>query len=88
MFQAIYRHDFSEPELVGTSTLLKCDEVSCEDQKFIENVERETSKKEDHYVSSLLFRDSNFMLPNNKKQAIPRLMGLKKKIYEEQQIWV
>ena len=88
MFQAIYRHDFSEPELVGTSTLLKCDEVSREDQKFIENVERETSKKEDHYVSPLLFRDSNFMLPNNKKQAIPRLMGLKKKIYEEQQIWV
>ena len=80
MFQAIYWHDFSEPELVGTSTMLKCHEVSREDQKFIENVERETSKKEDHYVfSPLLFRDSNFMLPNNKKQAIPRLMGLKKK---------
>ena len=60
--------------------MLKCDEVSREDQKFIENVERETSKKDDHYVfSPLLFRDSNFMLPNNKKQAIPRLMGLKKK---------
>ena len=27
MFQAIYRHDFREPELVGASTMLKCGEV-------------------------------------------------------------
>ena len=79
MFQAIYWHDFSEPELLGTSTMLKCDEVSREDKKFIESVERETSKKEDRYVAPLPFRDPNFMLPNNKKQAIPILMGLKKK---------
>ena len=61
MFQAIYRHDFSEPELVGTSTMLKCGDVSRED-----------------YVVPLQFCDPNLMLPNNKKQAIQRLMGLKR----------
>ena len=36
----MYRHDFNEPELVGASTMLKCGEVSHEDQKFTEIVAR------------------------------------------------
>ena len=35
MFQAMYRHNFNEPELLGASTVFKCGEVSHEDQKFI-----------------------------------------------------
>ena len=77
MFQAIYRHDFREPELVGASTMLKSGEVSDEDQKFVEIVDRGTSKKGDHYVILLPFHDANLMLPNNRKHAIRRLMGLK-----------
>ena len=79
MFPAMYRHDFSEPELVGTSTLLKCGEVSHEDKKFMEIIDRGTSKKNDHYVVALPFHEPNLMLPNNKKQAIQRLMGLKRR---------
>ena len=43
IFQAMYRHDFNEPELVGTSTMLKCSEVSHEDKTFMEIVDRGTS---------------------------------------------
>ena len=39
MFQAMYQHDFNEPELIGSSTMLKCSEISCEDRKFMEIVE-------------------------------------------------
>ena len=46
MIQAMYRHDFNEPELIGSSTMLKCSE----DRKFMEIVEGETSKKDEHFV--------------------------------------
>ena len=64
----MYRHDINEPEHVGTSIMLKC-EVSHEDKKFMEIVDRATSKKDGHYVVPLPFRDPNLMLPNSKKQA-------------------
>ena len=79
MFQAMYQHDFSEPELVGTSTMLKYGEFSHRDKTLMEIVERGTSKKDDHYVVPLPFRNPNLMLPNNKKQTIQRLMGLKRR---------
>ena len=74
MFRAMYRHDFNEPELTESSTMLKCSEISCEDRKFMEIVEGGTSKKDEHYVVPLPFRDPNLVLPNNRKQAIQRLM--------------
>ena len=77
MPQAMYWHEFSNPELVGSSTMLKCDEVSQEDKKFMKINERKTSRNNNHYVVPSPFCDSNIMLPNNKKQAIQRLMGLK-----------
>ena len=83
MFQAMYQHDFSEPELVGTSTMLKYGEVSYEDKTFMEIVEKGTSKKDDHYVVPLPFRNPNLMLPNKKKEAIQRLMRLKRRFMKD-----
>ena len=83
MFQAMYRHDFSEPEFVGTSTMLKYGEVSRKNKKFIEIFKRGTLKKDNPYVIPLPFRDPNLMLPNNKKQAIQRLMGLKRRFMKD-----
>ena len=49
MFQAMYRNDFNESQLVGASTTLKCDEVLHEDQKFMDIIaDRGTFKKNDH----------------------------------------
>ena len=83
MFQAMYQHDFNEPELTGASTILKCSEISCEDRKFMEIVEGGTSKKDEHYVVPLPFHDPNLVLPNNRKQAIQRLMGLKRRFVKD-----
>ena len=41
--------------------------------------ERGAPKKDDHYIVSLSFPDPNLMLPNNKKQVIQRLIGLKRR---------
>ena len=48
MLQAMYWHGFSEPELVGISTMLKYGEVSCEDKTFMKIVKRGILKKDDH----------------------------------------
>ena len=79
MFQAMYRRGFSEPELVRTSTMLKYSEILREDKTFLKIVERGTSKKDDHYVLLLPLGSPNLILPNNKKQVIQRLMGLKRR---------
>ena len=63
--------------------MLKYGEVSHEDKTFMKIVEKGTSKKDDHYVVPLPFRNSNLMLPNNKKQAFQRLMGLKRRFKKD-----
>ena len=65
----MYTHDFNEPELVVTSAMLKCGEVSHEDRTFMEIFDKETSKKNDHYILLFPFRDPNLMLPNKKNQT-------------------
>ena len=85
LFQAMYRHDFNEPEHVKASTMLKCGEVSHEDQKFMEIVDRGTSKK--NHVVPMPFGDPSLMLPNNRIHAILSIFDrAQKKIYEGQQI--
>lgn len=59
IFQPMYLYDFREPEYIGTSLLLKSSEVSYEDRKFLDIFTRGTSKKDDHDLVSLSFRDLN-----------------------------
>ena len=75
----MHRHDFSEPEFVESSTMLKNgSKVPKERKTFMEIFEKGTSLKDNRYVVLLPFRNPNSMVPNNKKQAIQRLMGLKR----------
>ena len=53
----------------------------------MEIVDRGISKKNDHYVIPLPFCDSSLMLPNNKKHAIQRLMGLKRRFMKDNKIF-
>ena len=50
-----------------------------DDRKFLDIVERGTIKKYEHYVVPLPFLDQELVIPNNKQQAVKRLMGLKKR---------
>ena len=67
--------------------MLKCGEVSLEDKKFIEIVDRGNSKKNDHYVVPLPFRDPNLVLLNNKKQAIQRSLRLKRRFMKDKKFF-
>ena len=67
--------------------MLKCGEVSHEDKKFIEIVDRGNSKKNDHYVAPLPFRDPNLVLPNNKEQAIQRSLRLKRRFMKDKKFF-
>ena len=49
----------------------------------MEIFEKGTSLKDNRYVVPLPFRNPNSMVPNNKKQAIQRLMGLKRQFMKD-----
>ena len=83
----MHRHDFSEPEFVESSTMLKNgSKVSKERKTFMEIFEKGTSLKDNRYVVLLPFRNPNSMVPNNKKTGHSKIDGAQKIIYEGQQI--
>ena len=66
MFKMMYSNDFSEHDVtVADSIISSVDEISIEDKKFLDIVEKNTSKKDYHYVVSLPFRDDRLVMPNN-----------------------
>ena len=80
MFQRMYKQDFSESETLISDRILKnLSEISCDDIRFLNIVERETVKRNGHYVVPPTFRDQKPVMPNNKQQAVKRLMGLKRR---------
>ena len=46
-------------------------------------VERATVKANGHHVVPLPFRDQELVMPNNKQQAVKRLMGLKRRLIKD-----
>ena len=89
MFQRMYKQDFSESETVVSDSILKnVSEISCDDRKFLDIVEWRTVKKNRHYVVPLPFRDQELVMPNNKQQAVKRLMGLKRRFIRDNKFFL
>ena len=89
MFQWMYKQDFSESETVVSDSILKNDsEISCDDRKFLDIVERGTLKKNGHYIVPLPFHDQELVKPNNKQQAVKRLMGLKRRFIRDNKFFL
>ena len=63
------------------------DEISIEDGKFLDIVEKSTSKKDYHYVEQLPFRDNRLVMPNNRGQVFKRLMFLKRGFLKDQKFF-
>ena len=69
MLQKMYKQDFSESETVVSDSILKnLSEISCDDIKFLDIVERGTVKRNGHYVVPLQFRDQDVVIPNTSKK--------------------
>ena len=89
MFQRMYKKDFSESETVVLDSILKnLSDISCDDRKFLDIIERETVKRNGHYVVPLPFRDQELVMPNNKQQAVKRLMALKTRFIRDNRFFL
>ena len=89
MFKMMYSNDFNEHDAtVADSITSSVDEISIEDKKFLDIVEKNTSKKDYHYVVPLPFRDDRLVMPNNRVQALcTRLMFLKRRFLKDQKFF-
>ena len=78
MFQKMHQNDFVEKEVISVNGLLEnMVEISKDDKAFLKTVEESTTKSGDHYVVPLPFKKENLIMPNNRKQAMQRLIHLK-----------
>ena len=88
MFKMMYSNDFNEHDAtVADSITSSVDEISIEDKKFLDIVEKNTSKKDYHYVVPLPFRDDRLVMPNNRVQPFKRLMFLKLRFWKDQKFF-
>ena len=78
MFQKMHQNNFVEKEVINVNGLLEnMVEISKDDKAFLKTVEESTTKSGDHYVVPLPFKKENLIMPNNRKQAMQRLIHLK-----------
>ena len=58
-------------------------DISKDDKAFLKTVEESTSKSGEHYVILLPFKKENLIMPNNRKQAMQRLIYLKRRFKKD-----
>ena len=85
MFKMMYSNDFNEHDAtVADSITNSVDEISIKDKKFLDIVEKNSSKKDNHYVVPLPFKNDRLVMPNNRGEAFKRLMFLKRRFLKDQ----
>ena len=84
MFHRMYKEDFSKSDRI----LKNVSEISWDDRKCLDIVERRTVKKNGHYVVPLPFHDQELVIPNNKQQTVKRLMGLKRRFIRDNKFFL
>ena len=75
----MYESDFIEAKL-GKRLLVDAEEISFEDKKFLEIMDKETKLVDGHYQVPLPFRNANVTFLNDKHYAMTRLRQLEKRI--------
>ena len=84
MFQKLHQNDFVEKEVINVNGLLEnMVEISKDDKAFLKTAEESTTKSGDHYVVPLPFKKENLIMPNNRKQAMQRLIYLKRRFKKD-----
>ena len=62
----MHSNDFNEPgAIVADSITNSVDEILFKDRTFLDIVEKKISKKDNHYVVPLPFKDDRLVMPNN-----------------------
>ena len=66
IIKMMHSNDFNEPgAIVADSITNSVDEILFKDRTFLDIVEKKISKKDNHYVVPLPFRDDRLVMPNN-----------------------
>ena len=89
MLNKIYHADFTEsvqPRKFD-KMLNHSDKLSWEERKFLRLVEKEVTKRDDHYQLPLPFQKRDQHWPNNRIQAKIRLQGLKKTVMKDENLF-
>ena len=85
MFKMMYNNDLNEHDAtVADSITNSVDEISIKGKKFLDIVEKNSSKKDNHYVVSLPFKDDRLVVSNNRGEAFKILMFLKRRFLKDQ----
>ena len=87
MLKKSYEHDFVEPEsqdCVNNKVNLNYDNLSRNDSKFLEFMEREAAKIERHYQLPLARKDKELVLPNNRMAAMKCMQLLRKRFEKDE----
>ena len=84
MLKKTYQHDFAEPQLrIRVPSFSHAEEYSWNDLKFLKVMEEEIKTVQGHYMLPLPLRDSSVILPDNRYQALTRLLQLKKRFLKD-----
>ena len=74
---------FWDIESYGTMKKNDINVMTVNDKRAVEILQKTTTKHENHYVTGLLWKDNNIILPNNKALALSRLYNLEKKLSKD-----
>ena len=77
---------FWDIESYGTVPKDDVSAMTVEDKRSIEILKQTTFKSGNHYITGLLWKESNSILPNNKSLALSRLYNLERKLAKHPQI--
>ena len=83
----IYEHDFVEPEsqyYVNNKIYLNYDNLSKNDRRFLEVVEREAVRLDGHYQLPLPLKNKQLMLSNNRMTIMKYMQSLKKRFERDE----
>ena len=87
MLKKIYEHDFVEPESqysFNNKINFNYDNLSKNDRRFLELMEREAVKINGHYQLPLPLKDKELVLPYNRLAAMKRMQTLKKRFERDE----
>ena len=89
MSNKIYQHAFVETESqysVNNKIKFNYDNLSKNDKRFSELMEKESVKIDRHYQLPLQLKDKGFVLPNNRMAAMKCMQPLKKRFERNEPI--
>ena len=77
---------FWDIESYGTFAKDDVSAMTVEDKRSVETLKETTFRSGNHYITGLLWKESNSILPNNKSLALSRLYNLESKLAKHPQI--